>query len=96
MTILARARVPGLAFWAAFLAGWLGMVMRAMWTARRRGQPDWAGLFLSIGCYAIAIVINTTFDTTLEGPMQDVWFWCLLGFGIGSVIIYRAQLHEQV
>jgi hypothetical protein len=23
--------------------------------------------------------------------MQGVWFWCLFGFGIGSVMIYRAQ-----
>jgi hypothetical protein len=96
MTILARAGVPGLAFWGAFLAAWLGMVMRAMWTARRRGQPDWAGLFLFIGCYASAILLNATFDTALEGPMQGVWFWCLLGFGIGSVMVYRAELHERV
>jgi hypothetical protein len=23
--------------------------------------------------------------------MQGIWFWCLFGFGIGSVMIYRAQ-----
>ena len=23
--------------------------------------------------------------------MQGMWFWCLFGFGIGSVMIYRAQ-----
>jgi O-antigen ligase len=91
MTILARAGVPGLALWAALLAAWLGMLMRAMWTARRRGQADWARLFLFIGCYAVAIVINATFDVALEGPVQGVWFWCLFGFGIGSVMVYRTQ-----
>ena len=96
MTILARAGVPGLAFWGALLAAWLGMVMSAMWTARRRGQTDWAGLFLFIGCYVMSIIINATFDVALEGPMQGVWFWCLIGFGIGSVMVYRAQLHERV
>jgi hypothetical protein len=23
--------------------------------------------------------------------MQGIWFWCLFGFGIGSVMVYRAQ-----
>jgi hypothetical protein len=96
MTILARAGVPGLALWGAFLASWLGTTMRTMWIARRRGQADWAALFLFIACYAMAIVINATFDVTLEAPMQGVWFWCLIGFGIGSVMVYRAQHHEPV
>jgi peptidoglycan/LPS O-acetylase OafA/YrhL len=91
MTILARAGVPGLALWGAFLASGLGMMMRTMWIARRRGQTDWAALFLFIACYAMAIVINATFDVTLEAPMQGVWFWCLIGFGIGSVMVYRCQ-----
>jgi hypothetical protein len=96
MTILARAGMPGLALWWAFLASWFGMMMRAMWIARRRGQTDWAALFLFIACYAMAIVINATFDVTLEAPMQGVWFWCLIGLGIGSVMVYRAQHHEPV
>jgi hypothetical protein len=28
--------------------------------------------------------------------MQGVWFWCLIGLGIGSVMVYRAQHHEPV
>jgi hypothetical protein len=91
MTILARAGVPGFALWGAFLASWLGMMLRTMWIARRRGQTDWAALSLFIACYAMAIVINATFDVTLEAPMQGVWFWCLIGFGIGSVMVYRCQ-----
>jgi hypothetical protein len=91
MTILARAGVPGLALWLFLLASWLGMLMLAMLTARRRGQAEWAGLFGFTGCYVMAILINATFDTTLDGPMQGVWFWCLFGFGIGSVMVYRTQ-----
>ena len=73
------------------LVSWFGMMMRAMLTARARGHKQWADLFLFIICYATAIVINATFDVTLEGPMQGIWFWCLFGFGIGSVMVYRAQ-----
>jgi len=91
MTILARAGVPGLALWALFLTSWLGMIANAMLTARRRGQVEWAGLFLWIGCYAMSMVINATFDVALEGPMQGIWFWCMVGLGIGSVMIHRYQ-----
>jgi hypothetical protein len=91
MTILARAGVPGLALWLLVLGSWLGMLMNAMLTAGRRGQTDWANLFLFIGCYVIAIIINASFDVALEGPMQGIWFWCLFGFGVGAVMVYRVQ-----
>jgi hypothetical protein len=91
MTILARAGVPGLTLWLLFLGSWLGMIANAMLTARRRGETAWAGLFLWIGCYVTSSVINASFDVALEGPMQGIWFWCLVGFGIGSVMIHRYQ-----
>jgi hypothetical protein len=94
MTMLARAGVPGVVLWAAILAAWFGMVMNAMGTARRRGQVAWAGLFLFIGCYVMSIVINASFDVALEGPMQSLWFWCLIGFGIGAAMVYRCQPKE--
>jgi O-antigen ligase len=91
MTILARAGVPGLVLWGFLVASWSAMLTRAVLTARRRGQTEWAGLFLFIGCYASSFMINATFDVALEGPVQGIWFWCLIGFGIGSVMIYRCQ-----
>jgi O-antigen ligase len=91
ITILARAGVPGLALWLLFLVSWLAMLASATLAARRRRQPQWAGLFLFVGCYVVAALINATFDVALEGPMQGIWFWCLIGFGIGSVMIYRYQ-----
>jgi hypothetical protein len=91
MTMLARAGVPGAALWFAFVTSWFAMIMHAMQTARRQMQPEWVGLFLFIGCYVMSIIINATFDVALEGPMQGVWFWCLIGFGIGSVMVYRCQ-----
>jgi hypothetical protein len=91
MTLLARAGVPGLALWLLLLLSWFGTLITMMLTARRRGHRQWADLFLFIGCYAAAIAINASFDVALEGPVQGIWFWCLLGFGMGSVMIYRAQ-----
>jgi O-antigen ligase len=91
MTVLARAGVPGEALWLAVIASWMGMLMHAMWVARRRGQREWAGLFLFVVCYVMSILFNAAFDVALSGPMQGIWFWCLMGFGIGSVMVYRCQ-----
>jgi hypothetical protein len=96
MTLLARAGVPGIVLWSLVLISWGGMVMRALLVARARGHKQWADLFLFVVCYAISIIINATFDVTLEGPMQGIWFWCLFGFGIGSVMVYRAQAADGI
>jgi hypothetical protein len=99
MTILARSGVPGLALWVLVIAGWFGMLYRSMIDARRRGAIRYSKLFLWIACYAIAALIDASADVALEGPMVGIWFWCLFGFGIGSVMIYRAviaQIDEPV
>lgn len=96
MTILARAGVPGVVLWVIVLMSWSGMMLRAMVVARARGHTQWADLFLWVFCYVTAIVINATFDVTLEGPMQGIWFWCLFGFGTGSVMIYRARAADAI
>lgn len=91
MTILARAGVPGLILWALLLVSWLGLIVKAMLTARRRRQRHWADLFLFIACYFAAMLITASFDVALEKPMLGIWFWCLFGFGLGSAMIYRYQ-----
>jgi hypothetical protein len=89
MTILARAGVPGLVLWAAFLAAWFGALLRAMVLAHSRGHTEWVALLLFIACYVSSCIINASFDVALEAPMQGIWFWCLIGFGIGATMIYR-------
>jgi hypothetical protein len=95
MTLLARAGIPGLVLWLLVLVSWFAMMTRAILTARARGHERWVELFIFVVCYALAILINATFDVVLEGPMQGIWFWCLFGFGIGSVMIYRAQPFQR-
>ena len=91
MTMLARAGVPGLLMWEIVLLSWFATMATAIVTARLRGHERWLELFVFVVCYLTAILINATFDVVLEGPMQGIWFWCLFGFGLGSVMIYRAQ-----
>jgi len=92
LTILARSGVPGLVLWLGTGIAWFAMLARSMVTARRRGDTRWANLFLWIGCYAGAIIIDASFDVALEGPMLGIWFWCLFGLGIASTMIYRWDL----
>ena len=91
MTLLARAGIPGLMLWVLVLASWFATMAGAILTARARGHERWVELFVFVVCYTLAILINASFDVVLEGPMQGIWFWCLFGFGLGSVMIHRTQ-----
>jgi O-Antigen ligase len=90
MTILARAGVPGLTLWFAFILSWFGAMLWSLQIARQRGQVVWSRLFLFVTCYVLSILVDATFDVAIEGPMIGIWFWCLIGFGIGTVMVYRA------
>lgn len=95
ISVLGRAGVPGLVLWILLSTAWLLLVLKAMLHARRHGNTDWANLFLFVFCYVLAVIINAQFDVALEGPMQGIWYWCLFGFGLGAVMIYRAQPREH-
>lgn len=91
MTILARAGVPGLALWLLLLASWFGLLLRNAILAQRLGLTDWRNLFLFLGCYLAAVVVNASFDVALEGPMLGIWFWVLFGIGCGASVIFGAM-----
>ena len=91
-TMLARAGVPGLALWLLTLGIWSATLLVNMVRARRFGDHAWADFFVLIFCYALAFIIDGTFDVALEGPMAGIWFWSLFGTGIGATMIYRASL----
>jgi len=44
----------------------------------------------------MSIIINAAFDVALSGPVQGIWFWCLMGFGIGSVMVYRCRPRDAL
>jgi O-Antigen ligase len=90
IAILARTGVPGLALWLLTLGSWSAMLFVNMVRARLAGEQLWADVFLLIFCYALALIIDGTFDAALEGPVSSIWFWSLFGVGIGATMIYRA------
>lgn len=95
MTFLSRAGVPGLALWLAMLATWFATLFGSAVTARRRGEPAWSQFFIFIACYALAALVDASFDVAIEGPMVGIWFWSLIGVGMGASIIYRARRADR-
>lgn len=89
LMILARAGVPGLALWLILQLGWAATIAGALRRSVRDGQHDWAGVFLLLFCYWIALVVNGAFDVYLEGPMGGIWFWSVYGIGLAAVFIWR-------
>ena len=89
MTILARSGIVGLVAWLALLVTWSVTLLRAMVDARRRQDRQWSALFAFLLAYLIALFVNASFDVYLEGPVGGIWFWSVLGVGIGAALIYR-------
>jgi hypothetical protein len=88
MTFLARTGVPGLALWIVTQLTWIAGVVGGYLRARRLGDLRWQGVFLFLGCYWGAFLINASFDVFLEGPMGGIWFWVIFGVGMGAVWVF--------
>lgn len=95
MNFLARAGVPGLVLWLTVLAVWARLVLRHYAHSSRVGHAEWAAFFLFLFGYWSAFLVNASFDVFLEGPMGGVWFWCVMGVGLGSTQVYARTVRAQ-
>src|SRR5205823_258253 len=91
LMILARAGVPGLALWSIVQLGWAATIGSALRHSIRRCRHEWAGVFLLLLAYWLALAINGAFDVFLEGPMGGIWFWSIYGIGLAALWIYKHQ-----
>ena len=91
MTILARTGVPGLLLWLVLLGTWAASIVIAYVRARIRQEPRWAGLFLWLFAYFMAILVNGSFDVYLEGPLGGIWFWSVYGVGLAALWLFARQ-----
>lgn len=89
MTVLARTGVPGLSLWAMLQIAWGATLGYAYIRATRAGDRKWANLFVMLLVYWVAFLTNASFDVFLEGPMGGIWYWSLIGLGIGAVKVYQ-------
>lgn len=79
MTVLARAGIPGLVLWGAVIAG---LLLGGYLGCRRHlaaGRHDAGLVLLVVTAYTLALLVNATFDVSIEGPMAGIWFWSLAG-----------------
>ena len=90
MTMLARSGVPGLALWAATGLSWLWLMLRRIYLARVRGNDAWSRILIFVMCDWLGIVIDSSFDVAVEGPMLGIVFWVLFGAGLGLSLTYDA------
>jgi len=97
MTILARTGVPGLMLWVGLQMAWAATLFFAYIRATRAGDRKWANLFVVLLVYWLAFLTNASFDVFLEGPMGGIWYWSLMGIGVGATKVYQRapQVLEQ-
>lgn len=93
MNILARSGMTGLFFWLAFNFVWAAGMFRGLLGARMQGLSEWEGLFTTLLVYQVASLVNASFDVYLEGPMGGIWYWVMMGIGIGALPLYRSMPH---
>ncbi len=89
MTILARGGVPELSLWILALGSWFVAVIYQLMEARRLRDDWWAAVFGFLLTYWTMIVVASSFDVVLEGPVMGIWFWTIHGIGLAALILYR-------
>jgi hypothetical protein len=48
-----------------------------------------------VTCYWVGVIVDSSFDVALEGPMVGIVFWVLFGAGIGLSMTYDALCRER-
>lgn len=81
LTLLARGGLPALLLWALLNASWVSGMLLRFSIATRRGNRRWANVFLFLLAHWVAVMVSTSFDVYLEGPMGAIWFWVVFGTG---------------
>jgi hypothetical protein len=94
-TILARMGVPGFVMWITIQA-WFGVMMyRAFLRAKAASSNFWAQVDLCILIYWMAMLINMSFDVYLEGPQGGIWFWTVIGAGMGAIRLQSESMNGK-
>jgi hypothetical protein len=99
LTILARTGVPGFALWIAFLLAHGFALFKGARAFRLAGDFITSRMLLWVLAYWLAATINGASDVYLEGPHGGIWFWCLVGLGLGILSIcpkQRTHLHSDL
>lgn len=93
--VLARMGFVGLALWAGFWGAWFLLMFRRSRDDRAGISVESRGIIRACMVGVTAILVNSYFDPTLEGPQVAIWLWTLAGLGMGIVATraVRQQIH---
>ncbi|MEM1372377.1 MAG: hypothetical protein AAGG72_09160, partial [Pseudomonadota bacterium] len=94
MSYLGRTGVPGLVMWGVLVVAWYLTILLTIMRAKARGDREWAYVMIWAACYVGAIIVNSTFDVAIEGPMQGIVFWVMMGLGLATAMLYRIEVME--
>jgi hypothetical protein len=89
LDVYARMGAIGLTIWIAFWALWGTALLKTRLRFRALGRRLEMGLTEVSLVGAVAILVNSYFDPTLESPQVSLWLWTLVGVGLGLVAIAR-------
>ncbi|MBV6623405.1 MAG: O-antigen ligase family protein [Rivularia sp. (in: Bacteria)] len=89
ITVLARAGVPGAVMWLVLQLSWAGSILIKHFQSKAKGEIRWAGIFLTLFAYWIAVMTTTTFEVIIEGPTGGIWLWTMYGVGLAAMYIHK-------
>lgn len=89
ITVLARAGVPGAVMWLLLHLSWAGTILVKHFRSKAKGETKWAGIFLTLFAYWVAVMTTTTFEVIIEGPTGGIWLWSMYGIGLAAMYIYK-------
>ncbi|MEM1393605.1 MAG: O-antigen ligase family protein [Cyanobacteria bacterium P01_H01_bin.150] len=89
ITVLARAGVPGAVMWLLLQLSWAGGILVRHFRSKAKGEVQWAGIFLTLFAYWVAVMTTTTFEVIIEGPTGGIWLWTMYGVGLAALYIYE-------
>jgi hypothetical protein len=91
LTYLARLGVPGGFAWLCVLAAWFAKVLAAMRQSRRaRDEGTFRTLSFCL-VYLLSVLITSSFDVAIEGPVMGLWFWTIYGAGLAAAMHRSAR-----
>ena len=95
LDIYARMGAIGITIWIALWGLWCITMLRARSVFRALGRRLEMGLVEVSIVAAVAILINSYFDPTLESPQVAIWLWTFVGIGLGLAAIARRAISRR-
>jgi len=88
LAILARMGVPGMLLWVSLLITFVVRTIHAIHYARLSTDVYWRSVLVWLLALSMAAIVNSSFETTLEGPQGAIPFWCCVG---ATIAVIREQ-----